>query len=101
PVLRVIQDHREVTYFFRLNQQERLKEFIHSAKASRKNYKGLGVFDEHRFAHEKVTEVKRDVEVWIWTLLKRKFNIAANRHISTFLRAFVAGLHNDRTTSGD
>src|SRR5215467_8756578 len=78
PVLRVIQNNGEVTYLFRLNKQERLKEFIHCAKASWKNHKGLGVFDKHRFAHEKVAEVKGNVEVWIWALLKRKFDIAAN-----------------------
>src|SRR5438132_5267669 len=99
PVLRIIKNNREMADLFCLNQQERLKKFIHCAEASWKNYEGLGVFDEHRFAHEKVAEVKRDVEVWIWALLKGKFNIAANRDISTFLRAFVASFHNARTTA--
>src|SRR2546429_400170 len=63
PVLRIIKNNREMADLFCLNQQERLKKFIHCAEASWKNYKGLGVFDEHRFAHEKVAEVKRDVEV--------------------------------------
>src|SRR5262249_20425370 len=100
PVLRIIKNDGEMADLFCLNQQECLKEFIHCAETSWKDYKGLGVFDEHRFAHEKVAEVKRDVEVWIWALLKGKFNIAADRNISTFLRATVACFHNARTTAG-
>ncbi len=41
----------------RLNECQRLEEFIHGAKATRKNDKRLGIFDKHRFAHTEVTEV--------------------------------------------
>src|SRR5215467_7284929 len=99
PVLRVIQNNGEVTYFFCLDEQKRLKEFIHCTEASWKDHKGLGVFDEHRFAHEKVAKVQRDVEVWIGALLKRKFNIATDRDISTSLCAFVASFHDARAAA--
>src|SRR6266704_1956077 len=52
PVHRVVQNSGEVSSFFCLNEQESLKEFNHCAEASRKDHEGLGVSDEHRFAHE-------------------------------------------------
>src|SRR5436190_14375637 len=51
PVPRIIKNNREMADLFCLNQQERLKELVHCAEAPWKNYKGLGVFDEHRFTH--------------------------------------------------
>src|SRR5258708_13013913 len=54
PVLRVIQNNGEVTYFFCLNQQERLKEFIHCPKASPKDHKALRVSAEHPLPHDKL-----------------------------------------------
>src|SRR5438270_3980488 len=90
-----------MAYFLCLNEEQRLKEFIHGAKATWEDYEGLGIFDKHRLAHKEVAEIERNVQVWIWPLLKRKFNVTAYGYIASLLRTFIACFHDTRATTGN
>src|SRR5438105_1476571 len=88
-----------MVHFFGLNECQCLKEFIHGTKTTREDDKSFGIFDEHGFAHKEVTEIKRDVKVWIRFLFKGQFYIAAYRVAFTLLCSSISCFHYARTAA--
>src|SRR6266853_1843089 len=96
PELRIVENDGEISDLLRLNEQQRLEEFVHCSKPAWKNDESIRVFDEHRLAHEEVAEVKRDVKVRVWTLLERQLDIAAYGEVASLLRTLIRRLHDAR-----
>ena len=70
-ILLVTENNREMTDLFSLDKSYCFEQLIHGSKATWKDDKCLGIFDKHCFAHEEVTKIQRDIEIGIWSLLKR------------------------------
>ena len=64
--------------FFGLDESERFKEFVHRAKPTWEDDKGMRIFDKHRFTHKKVAKIQRDIQEGVGRLLKGEFDIAAD-----------------------
>src|SRR5271155_4879720 len=61
PVCSAKQNNREPMNLARLDERQRLKQFVEGAKAPGKNDETGGEFDKHRLPHEKIAEVDAQV----------------------------------------
>ena len=77
------------------------KNFIQRAEAAGHADIGLGVFDEHDLAHEKVFELELHVGKGVGLLLHGKPDIEPDRPAAAFAGALVAGLHDARPAARD
>jgi len=68
----------KVTDLLRLNQRERLKEFVKSAKPAWKDDECKAVLNKHHLANKEVFERETKRLVRIWSLLKRLFDVASD-----------------------
>src|SRR5579885_964688 len=84
-----------------LDKCQRLKEFIHCAKAAGENHKAFRVFDKHGFANEEVAEVNRDLHVSVDVLLVWWLHIAADRLPSALNSPPIRSLHDARSAASN
>src|SRR5207245_9820643 len=85
-----------------LQQREHFPEFVHGAKAARKNNEGFGELREPELAHEKVMEVEAQLgaDVGIRELLVGKLDGKADGLAAGFRSAAVGGFHDARAAAG-
>ena len=84
----------------RLDQGQRLEQLVECPEAAGEDHETLGRFHEHRLARVEVAEGELDVEVGVFVLLVRQFDVEADREAAAFLRAAVCGLHHARAAAG-
>src|SRR5690349_19014821 len=101
PVMPSEQDHGELKYLARLNESDRLEQFVESPEAARENDERRRIFDEHRLAHEEIPEVHERIEIRVGPLLEWKLDVASDRAAAALACAPVRSLHDSRTTAGD
>src|SRR5271169_3924545 len=79
PVCSAKQNDRESMDFARLDERQRLKQFVKGAKSPGKNDETGGEFDKHRLPHEKVAEVDAQVREWVAALFKWQLDVEPDR----------------------
>ena len=61
PEIAADENHRNLAAFAGLNQHENFRQLIERTEAAGHHHIGVGVFDEHHLAREKVAEFQRNI----------------------------------------
>src|SRR5262249_39729732 len=77
-----------------------LGQLIERAETARHHDESVRVFEEQYFSHEKVVARHPPIEVPVWRLLERKFDVAADGESAGVFRAAVGGFHQSRSAAG-
>ena len=101
PIAGAEHDHREVHDLPRLDQRQRLEEFVHGAEAAREDDEGFRVLDEHRLAHEEVVELDAEVDELVEALFERQLDVEADRQATAFTGTPVGRFHGARAAARD
>src|SRR5262249_26842417 len=91
----------KVTDLRGLNQGKRFEKLVERARAAGHDNESIGIFNEKRFADEKIMQSHAAIEIRICWLLRRQFDGAPDRTPTSFLSAPVRSFHDTRATTGD
>src|SRR5215468_8293544 len=101
PVFLADQDNRKRLDLARLDEGDRLKQFIQRAESPREDHKGDRVFYEHDFSNEEISEVQKLVRKDVWFLLQGQLDVQANGCATAFGGSSVRGFHHAGASSRD
>src|SRR5690606_15367758 len=85
----------------RLNQCERLEQFVEGPEPARQHHKALAVLHKAGLTGKEIAEVDAKVHVLIDTLFKGQLNAESHGDATGVVRSFVGGFHDSGTTARD
>ena len=99
PVGRTHQHDGEVQNFFRLNQRERLVQFVERAETAGQRHECVRILEQQHLAHEEVPARDDAVAVSVGRLFERQNDVDPDGAAAGLARAAVGGLHQSRAAS--